>query len=150
MTFVRGRHHSYQPINPTSKEGSFHLLSKSSKRKSSFFENNIEYEEGAGGEDKVISYDISSLLCHGCWDKGSPFNRRLIGILLLEVLISTTLAHFKCTTDFNYQCVPLPDNTTGLTLLTITSFLVGIFSNNVLQRWWSIRVSLGYVCVVSS
>jgi hypothetical protein len=112
---------------------------------SSFFDNNIEYEEG--GAKNVISYDISSLFCHGCWDKGSPFNKRLIGILLLEVIISTTLGHFKCDKDlrFDYHCVPLPDNTTGLTLLTITSFLVGIFSNNVLQRWWSIRASLGYV-----
>lgn len=142
MATMRGRQHVYQPINPASKEGSFKLITKNTKRKSSFFENNIQYEE-VGGEEKVISYDISSLLCHGCWDKGSPFNRRLIGILLLEVLISTTLANFKCTTDFDYDCVPLPDNTTGLTLLTITSFLVGIFSNNVLQRWWSIRVSLG-------
>lgn len=124
-------------------DGGFYLISKNSSR-SSFFENNIEYEEGGVN---VISYDFRSLFCHGCWDKSSPFNRRLMGILFLEVVISTTLGTFKCAKqdDVFHYCVPLPDNTTGLTLLTITSFLVGIFSNNVLQRWWSIRVALGYV-----
>lgn len=145
MASLRGRHHPYQPVNPGSRENSFYLINNSTRRRSSFFDNNIEYEEG--GENNVISYDISSLLCHGCWDKGSPFNKRLLCILLLEVIISTTLGHFKCPHDkeFDYHCIPLPDNTTGLTLLTITSFLVGMFSNNVLQRWWSIRVSLGFV-----
>jgi hypothetical protein len=34
---------------------------------------------------------------------------------------------------------------TALTLLTITSFLVGMFSNNLLQRWWNIRVAMAIV-----
>jgi hypothetical protein len=152
METMRGRHHPYQPISSASrhqpissasKEGSFYLLSKVSSRQGSFFENNIEYEKEG---NNVISYDIGSLFCHGCWDKSSPFNKRLIGILMLEVIISTILGYFKCAKGVDsFYCVPLPDNTTGLTLLTITSFLVGIFSNNVLQRWWSIRVALGFV-----
>lgn len=51
----------------------------------------------------------------------------------------------KCGGDRVYYCVPLPDSMTGLTLLTITSFLVGMFSNNLLQRWWNIRVAMASV-----
>lgn len=113
-------------------------------RASSFFDSNIRYEKV--GKKNMISYDVRSLFfLHGCLDEGSPFNKRLFSILLVEVIVSTVLAMLKCERGEVGFCLPLPDNTTGLTLLTITSFLVGLFSNNVLQRWWSIRVALGVV-----
>jgi hypothetical protein len=34
---------------------------------------------------------------------------------------------------------------TALTLLTVTSFLVGLFTNNLMQRWWQIRTALNNV-----
>lgn len=62
-----------------------------------------------------------------------------------QLAITTCLAVVKCGGGRTNYCIPLPDSITGLTLLTITSFLVGMFSNNLLQRWWNMRVAMSTV-----
>ena len=76
---------------------------------------------------------------------GSVFTWKIMFLVTVQLAISTGLAYAKCHSTNDIYCVPLPDNMTGLTLMTITSFLVGMFSTTLLQRWWNIRVAMASV-----
>lgn len=138
---------------------------------SSLFDPNIEYEQD-NSRKNIVSYDLSTLLSVG-WivpfryssrynililsvvtlalyvHRGSICNSTLIATVLVQATVTTLLAFAKCSKDGGMLCIPLPSSYTGLTLLTITSFLLGIFCNNVLQRWWNVRVALGTVMIKS-
>jgi hypothetical protein len=77
--------------------------------------------------------------------RGSIFHRYIFLYITLQLLLSTVVASYKCSTTIVSFCIPLPDSMTALTLLTVTSFLVGIFSNNLMQRWWQLRTALNSV-----
>lgn len=111
----------------------------------------VEYELPGQFSHNILSYDTKTLVLYG-WmlpNRGSIFHRKIFAYITLQVVLSTIVAKLKCdeTTgaDDVMFCVPLPDNMTALTLLTVTSFLVGLFTNNLMQRWWQIRSALNNV-----
>lgn len=65
------------------------------------------------------------------------------------VAAATILSYFSCAPvtkpllHAQQHCIPLPSGyTNNLTLTTVTSFLVGLFANTLLQRWWALRMHL--------
>jgi hypothetical protein len=106
----------------------------------------------------VLSYDPAWLISCG-WiipTKASFLHSwTLIIAEIVLVALTTVLAYFKCPTVAaaggrtlagTVSCLPLPDQlTSSLTLLTIASFMMGLFATNVLHRWWSTRVHVASV-----
>lgn len=110
----------------------------------------VVYEKRGQSSSNILSYDTKTLITYG-WIfpyRGSIFHRKIFGIILVQLVLSTCAAKYKCDFSMRHQqgyCIPLPDSMTALTLLTVTSFLVGLFTNNLMQRWWQIRTALNNV-----
>lgn len=115
----------------------------------------VEYELEGQASFNILSYDTRTLITYG-WIfpyRGSIFHRKIFFYIGIQLILSTLMAKYKCDESdqivFNssnvFLCVPLPDSMTALTLLTVTSFIVGLFTNNLMQRWWAIRAALNNV-----
>ena len=111
----------------------------------------VEYELTGQSSHNILSYDTQTLLTYG-WIftyRGSVFHKNIFVYILIQFVVTTVIANYKCQNTGrsldNSYCVPLPNDMTALTLLTVTSFLVGLFTNNVMQRWWQIRTALNTV-----
>lgn len=108
----------------------------------------VEYERQ--GSHNILSYDTTTLITYG-WmipHRGSIFHRNIFLYIIIQLILSTAMAKYKCGSDIiskDAYCIPLPDSMTALTLITVTSFLVGLFTNNLMQRWWQIRTALNNV-----
>ena len=111
----------------------------------------VQYELQGQTSHNILSYDTKTLVTYG-WIftyRGSIFHKRIFVYILVQFILSSVIANYKCQNTGrsldNSYCVPLPNDMTALTLLTVTSFLVGLFTNNVMQRWWQIRTALNNV-----
>eukprot|EP01041_Mallomonas_annulata_P003269 gene3269-6472_t len=114
-------------------------------RKPSKFLNHLIF----GKKGRLIKYN-SKYLVHLGWlfpHKGGILSLHQLLVVFLLVVIVTILSYFGCENRSTESfCFPLPEpSTTNLTLLTLSSLILSFFVNNVLQRWWAIRVHLGNV-----
>ena len=106
----------------------------------------------------VFSYDPGWLISRG-WiipTRASFLHSwTLVGMEAVVVSVTTLLAYYKCpslpssngrTLAGSVSCLPLPEVLSeSLTLITIASFMMGLFSTNVLHRWWSTRCHVAAV-----
>ena len=75
-------------------------------------------------------------------------SRRFFIWMFVVVCIVTLLAYFICPEPNSpikrspagtVICLPLPSSWSSLTLTTMTSFMMALFTNNLLNRWWATR-----------
>jgi hypothetical protein len=110
----------------------------------------VQYELEGQSSRNILSYNTKTLVTCG-WifpTRGSIFHWKIFVYIFVQLIVSTCVALHKCDAVLRPKevyCAPLPDNMTALTLITVTSFLVGLFTNNLMQRWWQIRTALNNV-----
>ena len=121
--------------------------------KLNFLKNRVTYEPGENNDNSgsIVKYDVLFLLSYG-WAfpfRGNMFTSEIIIGVVVGVAITTVLALFRCHDvsalhpQVERNCIPLPAGfSNNLTLTTVTSFLVGLFANTLLQRWWALRMHL--------
>lgn len=114
----------------------------------------LKYEIDDRNNPKIVNYESKFTVLFG-WlipHRGSifPLSEQLIisGIL---VGICTALGYASCDNMSSLYCVSLPTpNTSSLTLMTLSSFVLAFFMNMIIQRWWSVRSLLNVIIARSN
>lgn len=115
------------------------------------FRGRVKYEPGPdqAGSGSIIDYDVKFLLDLG-WSlfyRGTFWQNATVEGVVVGVIGATFLALNKCTGTDIHKCVPVPSGgNSAITLTALASFLVGLFVNTLLTRWWALRMHiLGFV-----
>jgi Bestrophin, RFP-TM, chloride channel len=113
----------------------------------------VVYESNEDGtQGNIIMYDELYTITIG-WlipRRGSIFSlwAQIVSLGFLVAIVAL-LGNYSCNNvpSTATVCVSLPPtpSTSYLTLITLCSFVVGIFSSIVIGRWWSTRLALGDV-----
>jgi len=108
----------------------------------------IKYENRNGKRGNIISYDGDFLLRFGFIlpFRGSVFTMNQLFTVVATGGVSVFMGIHSCDSKRTSSCFPVPKPSPSLlTLASICSFLLAIFTNILLSRWWAMR---GHICTL--
>lgn len=110
--------------------------------------NAVQYETRPDGSlGSILSYDEVYAISFGWFIPrwGSAFNwYQSVLVCGASILLATLLGYYSCINIESNRCIALPEPSTSyLTLLTLCSFVLAFFINMVVNRWWTVRTTIG-------